>query len=114
MDLENHKSRTVSSFVAAGLLLAACSTSTAGPQIVAGYVSVDGLTIELEVDTCNANLVADVTESAATVEVVVAAANDTGDDCLDGIAITLEEPLGDRDLIDRSDGETVQVIEGTR
>ncbi len=96
---------------ALAVLLAGCSRS---PEIMTAYLSADGMTIELEVDTCNADLAFQVEESDTAVAITVEAENDTNDDCLDNLVISIDEPLGDRDLIDRSTGEVVRVVPGER
>lgn len=92
--------------VAAVLLLAACSTNAG---IFEAYISADGVTVELSVNTCNADLSTEVIESESTAEVTVIAENDTTDDCADVITITVNEALGDRSLIDGSTGEVLRV-----
>ncbi len=92
--------------LASMVLLTACTRNS---DINQAYLRSDGMTIELEVDTCNAELVTSVVESATTVQVTVTARNDTTDDCLDLIVITLEEPLEDRTLVDGSSGAVFDV-----
>ena len=69
----------------------------------------DGITLEFDVDTCNADLEGSVVESPATVEVTITARNDTTSDCRDMLLVVLEEPLGDRDLVDGATGRVLEV-----
>jgi|GEM_PF-1014756 len=78
--------------------------------IRAAYIGADGITLEVGVDTCNADLTTDVVETGAQVEVTVMVENNTTADCADSIRITLDAPLGDRTLVDGSSGETVDVL----
>ncbi len=49
-------------------------------------------------------------ESEDTVEITVTAKNvNRGADCADGIQVFLDSELGDRSVIDGSDGETLDV-----
>jgi hypothetical protein len=100
--------RGLSAVLVAGLalVLAACSTD---PEINEVYLRSDGVTVEIGVNTCNADLDAVVVESDTTVEVTITAENDTPDDCADSIVITLDQPLGDRPLIDGSTGNAIDV-----
>ena len=91
------------------MLLVSCSTN---PEISEAYLSADGKTIDLGVNSCNDDLSVQVIESETTVEVTVTAKNDTNDACSDAIKITLEQPMGDRLLIDGSTGETLRVLTG--
>ena len=91
------------------LMLAGCSTN---PEINEVYLRSDGVAIEFGVNTCNADLNAVVVESDTAVEVTITAENDTTDDCADSIAITLDQPLGDRQLINGSTGHVLDVQPG--
>lgn len=61
---------------------------------------------------CNTDLDAAVVESHATVEITITAKNDTTDDWADSIVITLDQPLGDRPLVNGSTGEVLDVQPG--
>jgi hypothetical protein len=100
---------------AIGLLLivalvsvAACTTSPHA-QIMEATTGADGRTLELVVGTCNADLTTKTEESPTQVTVTVTARNDTSDDCLDGVVVHLDRPLGDRRLVDGATGETVRI-----
>jgi hypothetical protein len=65
----------------------------------------DPKTLQLMIDTCNADLVLKVTETADDVRIAV-----TGDepddpgDCADGRTVRLTKPLGDRTVTDANTG----------
>jgi len=68
-------------------------------------------TLVLNIDACNAdeNRVA-TTEDWETVRVSVTTDDAPGgDDCADGVRVELAAPLGDRELIDETTGEPVEV-----
>ena len=105
-----NKRRLSAILVAAlALVLTGCSTN---PEITEVYLRSDGVTIEVGVNTCNADLNAVVVESDTTVKMTITAENDTTDDCADSIAITLDQPMGDRQLINGSTGDVVDVQPG--
>ncbi len=60
----------------------------------------DGRELVLTVDSCNADVSAEVDESPSRVIVTVTARNDTSDDCADRIVVHLNQPLGTRQLLD--------------
>jgi hypothetical protein len=91
------------------VLLAGCSTN---PAINEVYLRSDGVTIEFGVGSCNADLDAEVVESDTTVEVTITAENDTSQDCADLVVITLDRPLGERELVNGSTGEVLDVQPG--
>jgi hypothetical protein len=70
--------------------------------------------ISLSVDSCNASPSVKVVEQAGEV-VVEVEADDPGlnrDDCADNVLICLDEPLGDRVLVDDVSGDVVSVDVG--
>jgi hypothetical protein len=100
------------SFVFAGVALAAVvlsACSTTGAHIVEASARADGRTLNLTVGSCNADLTAEVEESPSQVTVTVTARDDTSDDCLDGLIVHLDHPLGDRQLLDGVTGAVVSV-----
>jgi hypothetical protein len=68
----------------------------------------------LIVGSCNADLTAEVEESPSQVTVTVTARDDTSDDCLDGLIVHLDQPLGDRQLLDGVTGDVVSVRHANR
>jgi hypothetical protein len=89
-----------------GMLLSGCSASA---HILEASIQGDGRTLNLIVGTCNADLTTEVDESRSQVVVTVTARNDTSDDCLDGVVVHLDQPLGDRQLLDGVTGSRVPV-----
>jgi len=89
------------------LLLAACSSR---PEVDNwALLRPDGVTIHFGVDTCNAELSAEVVESPAQVVVTITAQKDTTDDCRDQLVVVLAEPLRDRELINGATGKAFEV-----
>ena len=82
----------------ATVVLSACPAAGAA-QIMEASVSSDGRELMLTVDSCNADLSAKVAESPSRVTVTVTVRNDTNDDCADVIVVNLDEPLGERQLL---------------
>jgi hypothetical protein len=73
--------------------------------------SVDGSILSIEVPTCNGDpevTMLEETEDEVRVE-VVSQRQRGGDDCLDGVQVELDRPLGDRALIDVTSGRIVRV-----
>jgi hypothetical protein len=89
-----------------GMILSACS---ANASILEASTQSGDRTLNLIVDTCNADLTTKVEESRSRVVITVKARNDTGDDCLDGVVVHLDQPLGDRRLLDGGTGGLVPV-----
>ena len=67
--------------------------------------------VQLTVASCNGDpKVTELAETPTEVQVEVAGAvTDPGDACLDLVEVTLDEPLGDRTLVDLTTGRTVPV-----
>lgn len=87
------------------LLLNGCAPP---PQILDAWLSADGMTLELGIDTCNADLTTEVEYTASFVYITVNAENDhTGDDCADGLTIVLEQPMGNRQLVNGRTGDII-------
>ena len=99
--------RTVALVGAVVVGLSGCSH---GPvDIQRASVSPDGRTLQLIVGACNADLTAVVEESEDTVEITVTARNESQNTCAEGIQVTLDSELGDRSVIDGSDGDALEV-----
>ena len=64
----------------------------------------------LGINTCNADLSADVQETAEEVRIRVHAENNTTDDCGDLLRVTLDDALGNRRVIDDRTGEELRVV----
>ena len=65
-------------------------------------------TLALGIASCNADLFTTVVETDVSVEATVHQVGSL-EDCMDGVTIELDRPLGDRALVDTSTGEAVQV-----
>lgn len=97
-----------------GPVVLACgvaSCSSGGTEIVAAYGLPDSTRVELSVDSCRATAITvDVEETAEEVRILVATEDgDDGPECLDSAMAELDEPLGDRRVIDVTTGEEVEV-----
>ncbi|MDJ1114931.1 hypothetical protein [Microbacterium dauci] len=65
------------------------------------------------IGTCPGDPVATVEEDDETVTIAVTSTlRSPGDACLDSLEIPLDQPLGDRDVIDGATGEAPPGIEG--
>lgn len=98
----------------AALVAVLCCAGCAGEvELVEVNVLDDDLRIEAILSTCNANLDVDLSESRTTVK-ITAKNNDRaifstgGDDCQDVATFELDEPLGERAVVD-GDGDEVKV-----
>lgn len=69
-----------------------------------------GRTIKVILDTCGTGLELSVVETASEVWVYAAVETETTMMSAHGRTFVLEEPLGDRDLIDGSSGEPIQRV----
>lgn len=85
-----------------------CSTASESVNTADAWVSPDDRRLEVVVDSCNADLAFDVSESDETVVIAVTATNDSEDDCQDGFRLELESQLGDRVLIDAYDNGVLE------
>jgi hypothetical protein len=66
--------------------------------------------LSLGINTCNADLSADVEETAEEVRIRVHAENNTTADCADGMRVTLDDALGSRRVIDDRAGAELRVV----
>jgi Domain of unknown function (DUF4352) len=66
--------------------------------------------LSLGINTCNADLSADVEETAEEVRIRVHAENNTTADCADGMRVTLDDALGNRRVIDDRTGAELRVV----
>jgi hypothetical protein len=93
-------------------LTIAMSACSSGTDIYFAFVSADGTTVTIGVAACNADHKVDVDERVDQVVVKVTATNGSEGDCADAVQFRLSEPLGDRSLIDASDGEEIEIRDG--
>jgi hypothetical protein len=89
--------------------VAACGWISHSVEVIEARVSPDGLTIEVSVATCGAELTVEVREDAISVTVYAMARNESGGACTDTWSVELEEPLGNRRLIDGHDFTRLEV-----
>lgn len=93
-----------------GIVTAACSLFPKEADITSASLEGEGSTqLALGLDTCNADLSAEVDETEHEIVISVTARNDSPDDCADQLIVDLTEPLGTRSVVDASDGEDVSV-----
>jgi hypothetical protein len=97
--------------LAIGTAVAVCSCGLvqSSVDITGATLLEDGVTIQLNVDACTRNASASVVEETSEEVVVLVRASLRGGDCGLGINVTLENPLGERDLIDSHDNQTIEV-----
>lgn len=70
--------------------------------------TVEGRSLHLTLSACNlSDYKQDVAEGDASVTIAMTATGRNHDDCADGATVELSEPLGDRSLVDGSNGEVV-------
>ena len=87
------------------LFAAGCAGSGGGDAEIAEIRQTDDpRVLEVSVNTCNADLTPDITETSDDVTLSITQQNNAvGDDCQDSIRIELDQPLGDRTIL-QSDG----------
>jgi hypothetical protein len=97
--------------VTLAVLTFACSDHERETGVFAAQL-VDERTLELSLGACNAEKnEATVTEDESSVTVRVVSTNPSeGEDCADGMTVELDEPLGNRELIDATTGAHVEVM----
>ena len=64
----------------------------------------------LDVSYCTAEIASEVSETDAEVTITVTHRNVTGEDCGGGVIVELDDPLGERAVIDGASGQPVTVI----
>ncbi|MEN8235196.1 MAG: hypothetical protein ABFR89_09775 [Actinomycetota bacterium] len=99
--------------VVVALLLSGCGS--ADVSIRSAEVSDDDTRLGLALNSCNADLRVGVAEQDD--QVVILASDEqaplirlSGNDCLDGYVVQLSDPLGDREVVDGTDGSIVSVM----
>jgi hypothetical protein len=103
--------RSPAVLAAAAALAAGCGWVSRSVPIEAASVSTDGRVMEFGVATCDAELTAEFTEDSISVSVLVLARGGSDQGCSQEVGIELEDPLGERRLIDRFDFSEVAVVE---
>ncbi len=98
-----------------GLALTALLSACSSPVTIVGVgVSADGTVLTLSLSACNADLTVDYSVDDEAVMILVqergSFIGSGGDDCADEYTILLDEPLGDRAVIDEQTGQ--QLVPG--
>ena len=92
--------------------IAGCTTGPQrGPVEIRGAIQVDPQTLSLDLPSCHGDpeiTVQDETDTEIRIE-VVSTVHTNGDACADVIEATLEQPLGDREVIDSTSGDSLQI-----
>lgn len=96
------------------MALAGCPATVRKPVEFSHVTLTDDRTLEMSVDSCNGNpevTELEQTETEVRLEVTstVPGPGQPGNDCMDGIEVTLDAPLGDRVLVDARTGDAVEV-----
>jgi Domain of unknown function (DUF4352) len=98
----------VATIAAVSALMAACeSTDDVRIRSVTGEPL--SRLLSFGINTCNADLSAEVEETAEEVRIRVHAENNTTGDCADSMRVTLDDDLGHRRVIDDRTGEELRV-----
>lgn len=92
------------------LVVSSCGLAMSSVDITGATVFEDGMTIQLVVDACTREAEALVVEETDELVVVAVSARLRGGDCGLEINATLDSPLGERELIDKHDNESVPVV----
>jgi hypothetical protein len=101
--------------VVVALMASGCSEDDRSPVTAFEAVtSRDGQVVDVSVNSCNASPRAEVTAETDDEVRFKVEAYDSADDCADGVSLCLSAPLGDRDLVDETSGDVIEVrIEAT-
>ncbi len=90
-----------------------CSAGSGRADVIDVLVSPNDLQLFATVDTCGADLSGTVDEDDEAVTIEVSFANDDlSSDCADGLTLDLQDPLGDRIVIDQYDFQPVEIRRG--
>jgi len=91
------------------VLMAACESSDVDVRIRGVSGEPSSRLLSFGINTCNADLSAEVEETAEEVRIRVHAENNTTADCRDGMRVILDDDLGNRRVIDDRTGEELRV-----
>jgi hypothetical protein len=69
----------------------------------------DGRTLAFAVASCHGSPKATAEESAREVRISVRSDTSSDDECADGATVKLDQPLGDRDVVDAKTGRALRV-----
>jgi hypothetical protein len=102
--------RLSSIFGACLVLVVGCSGRSEATPIIGGEYRGATQVLALTVASCNAEVSAELVETATSVRVAVESkGGDPQADCADGIDVRLHRPLADRQVIDDHTGKVVTV-----
>jgi hypothetical protein len=90
-------------------LLVGCSSREAVSVIDEVVVRPDDRTLGFAVSSCHGSPKATAEESASQVRIIVRSDTSSNDDCADGATVKLNQPLGDRDVVDAKTGRALRV-----
>jgi hypothetical protein len=98
-------------FGACLVLTVGCADRSEATPIIEGEYRGATQVLALTVTSCNAEVSAELVETATSVRVAVESkGGDRPADCADGIEVRLDRPLGDRRVIDEHTGNVVAVV----
>ncbi|MQA32646.1 hypothetical protein GCU49_03565 [Modestobacter roseus] len=110
--MEQTSRRCLTTLAAIAVLTACSSDEERGPQPIVGW-STDGDVLQVWLPTCNGDPETEVLHADDRVTVtVVATKRDPSDACQDSVTVLLDEPLGDRTVVDGSTGREAEPMEG--
>lgn len=94
-------------------IMAGCSESQSYTKenIVLATMSDNGRTLNVDIDVCAHDFKADVEETANEVVITAKAKGLQMASCAVVASVTLKEPLGNRDLIDAYDDESIPIVD---
>ena len=93
----------------ATFMLVGCSLRSEVPRAISQPLAAETQSFEVDVLRCDSSPKVEVTETAEEVRVRIVATTESscGNDCADIVTVQLDNPLGDRRLIDESTGQKV-------
>jgi hypothetical protein len=93
------------------MMVESCTRSSSGTANIMRAELRSPTEVAVSVDTCNATHAYELQVTEDAVRVRVTYTHDkVGDDCADGVILELPVELGDRKLIDMSDGNAIEVV----
>jgi hypothetical protein len=87
----------------------ACSSET-HPRVTRAYGTTTSTELTLNIDSCHQHPKVDADESASEIRLTVTADADNSDDCGDIARVTLDDPVGERSIIDTATGEPLDLV----
>lgn len=93
--------------ITVGFLVGACGLGSDTAMINKVYADPTDTILDLGVASCNATITYEVAETSTTVTITVTTENSTSGDCLDQLFVELDDPVGQRQIIDGSSGAVI-------